>query len=81
MYYVYLLESIQSPVNRYVGYTANDVSHRLAEHNEGKSAHTNKYKPWKCVAYFAFENREKAQRFEVYLKQGSGHAFAKKHLW
>jgi len=31
-------------------------------------------------AYIAFETIEAAQRFEHYLKSGSGHAFAKRHF-
>ena len=81
MYFVYLLESLQASSKRYVGFAAKGVEFRLGEHNAGKSIHTNKYKPWKCVAYFAFENQDKAEKFEKYLKHGSGHAFAKKHLW
>ena len=81
MYYVYLLESLAEPSRRYVGFTAKGVPARLDEHNAGKSIHTNKHKPWKCVAYFSFERQEKAEQFEKYLKHGSGHAFANKRLW
>lgn len=81
MYYVYLLQSLDDPKRRYVGFTRKAVKTRLAEHNAGKSVHTNKHKPWKCVAYFAFENKKKAEDFEIYLKHGSGHAFARKHFW
>jgi putative endonuclease len=81
MYFVYLLESAKDPSKRYVGFTAKGIEPRLDEHNTGKSIHTNKHKPWKCVAYFAFETQDKAEKFEKYLKHGSGHAFAKKHLW
>ena len=81
MYYVYLLESLTDPTRRYVGFTAKGVPARLDEHNSGKSIHTNKYKPWKCIAYCAFERQEKAEQFEKYLKHGSGHAFANKHFW
>jgi hypothetical protein len=28
-----------------------------------------------------FADRAKAEAFEPYLKSGSGHAFAKRHLW
>ncbi len=31
--------------------------------------------------YIAFSSTVKAQAFERYLKQGSGHAFANKRLW
>ncbi|MBL0320053.1 MAG: GIY-YIG nuclease family protein [Alphaproteobacteria bacterium] len=80
MYFVYLLQSINDNSRRYIGFTTQTVQSRLDEHNSGKSIHTNKYKPWKCITYIAFENKEKAQKFETYLKHGSGHAFAKKHF-
>jgi putative endonuclease len=81
MFYIYLLQSLSDPARRYVGFTAREVEARVLEHNAGKSTHTNKHKPWKVVAYFAFEQQHKAEDFERYLKQGSGHAFANKHLW
>lgn len=81
MYYVYLLESVIDSSRRYVGFTAKGVPERLQEHNAGKSTHTNKHKPWKCIVFMAFECKEKAEKFEIYLKYGSGHAFANKHFW
>jgi putative endonuclease len=81
MYHVYLLQSLQDPSKRYIGFTQRQLNDRLAEHNSGKSIHTNKHKPWKCVVHLAFENQEKAEAFERYLKHGSGHAFASKHFW
>ena len=80
MFYVYLLESVAAPEQRYTGFTA-DLQKRLKKHNEGASIHTAKYKPWKLVAYFAFENERKAREFEFYLKSGSGKAFANKRFW
>ncbi len=80
MHFVYLLESEAVAGQRYVGLT-NDVEARLAEHNSGKSTHTNKFKPWRIVTYVAFTDRAKAETFERYLKSGSGHAFANKRLW
>jgi len=80
MHYVYLIESISDPSQRYVGVTA-DLKSRLAEHNAGKSGHTSKHMPWRLVTYIAFSHREQAEAFERYLKSGSGHAFARKRLW
>jgi putative endonuclease len=80
MRYVYLIQSIVYPDQRYVGLTWN-VDERLAEHNRGNSIHTNKFKPWKLIATFGFDDEQKAFDFERYLKHGSGHAFAKKHFW
>jgi putative endonuclease len=50
MYYVYILRSIAQPDQTYIGSTG-DLKRRLAEHNSGKSIHTNKFKPWKLEAY------------------------------
>jgi putative endonuclease len=80
MHYVYLLQSLATPKQRYIGSTEN-LRQRLAEHNEGKSVHTAQYRPWKLVTYVAFEDKSKAFELERYLKVGSGHAFARRHLW
>ena len=80
MVYVYLIESLSTPGQRYVGLTTN-LKQRLQEHNGAKSPHTSKYTPWRLVTYIAFSSRPKAEAFERYLKSGSGHAFAAKRLW
>ena len=80
MRYVYLIQSIENPVQRYVGITS-DLKGRLKAHNEGRSPHTSKYKPWKLITYLAFSDESKAVEFERYLKSGSGHAFANKRFW
>jgi predicted GIY-YIG superfamily endonuclease len=80
MFYVYLLQSESHPDQRYTGFTAN-VSERLRTHNSGGSPHTAKYRPWRLVAYFAFEGEGRARAFEFYLKSGSGKAFANKRFW
>lgn len=81
MYHVYLLESLVDPDKRYVGFTTKTVDERLKQHNSGQSIHTNKHRPWKCLVSITFENKDKAEAFETYLKHGSGHAFANKHFW
>ena len=78
--YVYLLRSTPRPDQRYVGLTS-DLKARLSEHNRGKCAHTRKYVPWRLVVAVYFADRRKAKAFERYLKQGSGHAFARRHFW
>jgi predicted GIY-YIG superfamily endonuclease len=78
--YVYLLRSISHPNQRYVGLTA-DLKKRITEHNAGKSPHTDKFVPWQLVTAIYFADKAKAEAFERYLKQGSGHAFANRHLW
>ena len=79
MKYVYLLQSIHHPDQRYIG-LASDLSHRLAEHNAGKSHHTAKYRPWRTVAVIRFDDDTRAAEFEQYLKSGSGRAFADRHF-
>ena len=80
MFYVYLIRSLTCPEQTYVGLT-DDVDQRLASHNGGANKHTRKHRPWQLVSYTAFQSRERAAAFERYLKHGSGHAFAKRHLW
>jgi predicted GIY-YIG superfamily endonuclease len=80
MKYVYLLESTSHPGKRYVGLTE-DFTRRLQEHNGGKSPHTSKYVPWQAVVVMRFCSDAKAEALERYLKSGSGHAFAQRHLW
>jgi len=80
MYYVYLIESVGTPNRHYVGFTE-DLRRRLTEHNEGKLPSTSPYRPWQVRTYLGFSAKKQALQFEKYLKSGSGHAFAKKHLW
>ena len=79
MYFTYVLESLAKPGQKYIGHTS-DLKKRLKEHNAGKCKHTDSFKPWKLKLYIAFEPLGQAQRFERYLKSGSGHAFAKHHF-
>ena len=79
MKYVYILQSINYPQKFYIGST-NDLKRRFKEHNEGKSIHTNRFKPWRIETYLGFSNSVKANKFEVYLKTCSGRTFAKRHL-
>jgi putative endonuclease len=39
-----------------------------------------KHRPWRIKFYAAFETLTLAQKFERYLKSGSGHEFAEHHL-
>jgi putative endonuclease len=80
MHYVYMLRSLPHPDQRYIGFTS-DLKKRFKSHNSGASIHTAKYKPWKLVSYFAFEDERRAREFEHYLKSGSGKAFANKRFW
>lgn len=80
MYYVYLLRSKSDPKQQYIGCT-NNLKLRITQHNRGDSPHTSKSIPWHLAAYFAFPERKTAVAFELYLKSGSGRAFAKRHFW
>jgi predicted GIY-YIG superfamily endonuclease len=80
MFYVYLIQSLFFPDQKYIGYTVN-LEERLRIHNKGGSRHTAKYKPWGLVMYLTFADHDSALAFEKYLKTGSGQAFAQKRLW
>ncbi|MGB8468145.1 MAG: GIY-YIG nuclease family protein [Candidatus Babeliales bacterium] len=80
MHYVYLIRSIKDPSKTYIGQT-NDLKQRMEKHNSGASIFTTDFRPWKLVTYVAFDEKEKALRFEKYLKIGSGHAFAQRRFW
>ena len=79
MFYVYILRSIDHPKQTYIGSTS-DLRKRLAEHNSGRSVHTNKFKSWEVLAYIALPDKPLAERFERYLKTGSGRGFTIRHL-
>ncbi|AOS45645.1 GIY-YIG nuclease superfamily protein [Lacunisphaera limnophila] len=80
MVYVYLIESVHQREQHYVG-ISHDLKQRLADHNEGKSPHTRKFKPWNLVAYIGFADEPTARAFEKYLKSGSGKTFLKRHFF
>ena len=75
MYYVYQIQSICNSDQKYTGFTT-DLKSRLKTHNEGRCPHTSKFIPWKIINYFCFSEESKAKKFELYLKSGSGRAFA-----
>ena len=78
MYYVYILVSLKDG-SYYTGSTK-DLKSRIIKHNNGEVTFSSKKRPWKLIWYCAFTNKKQAIDFELYLKQGSGFAFAKKHL-
>ena len=79
MHYVYLLKSKSSPRKQYVGSTR-DLRQRLKAHNESRSPHTPKFRPWFLIAYFTFAEEKTAIAFERYLNSGSGRAFTNRHF-
>lgn len=78
MHYVYILQSSKSGI-LYYGYTT-DLKKRFKKHNNGESKFTKGHLPWKLVFYCAFDIKQKAKDFELYIKSGSGKAFAYKRL-
>ncbi|MDP3778798.1 MAG: GIY-YIG nuclease family protein [bacterium] len=78
MHYVYILQSIKND-SYYVGATS-DLKKRIQEHNSGSTRYSSAQKPFKLAWYCSFVDKTKALKFEKYLKHGSGHAFARKHL-
>jgi putative endonuclease len=79
MMFVYLLSSQKYPKRRYVGLT-DDFERRLGEHNSGQCTSTYKFRPWKCEVKIWFDDPEKGEAFEMYLKSGSGRAFSSRHF-
>ena len=79
-YIVYILISTKDPNRYYIGISQN-LNRRLKKHNSGEcNSYSKKYAPWKVETYITFKNKLLAQKFESYLKHGSGHAFLKKRL-
>ncbi len=79
MYYVYILLSLKDPAKYYIGLTTN-LRKRIEEHNRGNSTYSKSYMPWKLETFIAFSNKSLAEKFEKYLKIGSGFAFLKKRF-
>ena len=78
-HFVYILQSEPHPKRYYTGQTSN-LPLRLQAHNSGLVRSTESFRPWRVIAYVAFDRPERARRLERYLKTGSGVAFAKRHL-
>lgn len=76
MYIVYILRSLKEINRVYIGKTE-DLNERVKQHNRGDSAYTKKFLPWVLETYISFSNKQLVDKFEKYLKSGSGHAFLK----
>jgi predicted GIY-YIG superfamily endonuclease len=76
---VYVLKNSESPPRYYTGVTS-DLAARLVVHNKGGCPHTAKHRPWSVDVIVKFADECRAVAFEKYLKSGSGHEFAKRHL-
>jgi predicted GIY-YIG superfamily endonuclease len=77
--FVYIIKSITAPDKYYVGVTS-DVDLRLHAHNDGRSPHTSRHRPWRPLVVIEFDEEEPALKFEHYLKSGSGREFARRHF-
>ncbi len=80
MWYVYFLRSVSNPHKTYIGIT-DDVAERVKKHNASGTKYTATHRPWTLVSYIAVPDKKKACTLERYFKAGSGHAWARKHLW
>ena len=79
MWYVYIIRSESHLDQRYIGLT-NDPAERLERHNQGRSPHTSKFRPWALDVVIGFADKPRAVAFERYLKTGSGFSFANRHF-
>lgn len=80
MWIVYILKSSEEANRYYIGRTR-DINKRLKEHNSNEcDGYSKRYAPWKLETYITFKKGLLAERFEKYLKAGSGQAFLKKRL-
>jgi predicted GIY-YIG superfamily endonuclease len=77
--YVYVLVSTVHQGRYYTGLTS-DVQARLAAHNAGLSKHTANGRLWRVVTTIEFSDAERARTFELYMKSGSGRAFARRYF-
>ena len=77
MYYVYILTNSRG--RKYIGFSEN-LRARLSAHKSKSVKTTRTAESMQLAFYAAFRSKAKALAFEKYLKQGSGFAFANKHL-
>lgn len=78
MWTVYILKC--SDNTYYVGCTSN-MDDRITRHRQGDVNYTSTRLPVEIVHQSLFLHKYKAYEFEIYLKSGSGRAFAKKRLY
>jgi putative endonuclease len=75
MIIVYAIKSLSRSYT-YVGMT-NDLSRRLAEHNNGENRSTKAFRPFDLIFSEKFPDRISARTKEKYLKSGIGKEFLK----
>ena len=69
IYYVYLIKTINSRINKtYVGYT-NNLRNRLDKHNSNKGARSTKGFKWSLIYKKKFISKSKAMSYEYKLKK------------
>jgi len=69
VYYVYLIKTLKSFINKsYVGYT-NDLFKRIDKHNRNLGAKSTKGYKWELVYKKRFYSKNKALSFEYKLKK------------
>ena len=56
MHYAYIIRSLTSPDQTYIGSTS-DLKARIRDDNAGKSPHTSKFIPWEIQFYAAFPDK------------------------
>jgi putative endonuclease len=73
VYYVYLIKTLKSFINKsYVGYT-NDLFKRIDKHNRNLGAKSTKGYKWELVYKKRFYSKNKALSFEYKLKKDRTH--------
>ena len=68
-FYVYLIKTVNSNINKsYVGYT-NNLETRLKKHNSNKGAKSTKGYKWKLIYKKRFNSKSEAMSYEYFLKK------------
>ena len=68
-FYVYLIKTVNSNINKsYVGYT-NNLKTRLKKHNSNKGAKSTKGYKWKLIYKKRFNTKSEAMSYEYFLKK------------
>ena len=68
-FYVYIIKTISSKINKtYVGYTK-DLNKRLHNHNNNKGAKSTKGHKWELIYKKKFISKTKAMSYEYKLKK------------
>lgn len=77
MFYCYILKLSNNKF--YAGFSAN-LKQRIREHSQGEVEATKFLRPLELVYFSGFKTKDKALKFEKYLKTQSGFAFRNKRL-